>query len=121
MAASILPGYPAYPRHSYIVTLGETRYRFTFTWRERPRSWYMDMELPDGTELVKGRRLSAGWSPLSSVDLGEHSLDGVLICRGPDAYERADWGSALVLAFVPLDDLVAAVTVEPSTLTFEVA
>lgn len=120
MATSILPGYPTYPRHSFVATLGEARYRFTLTWRERPASWYMDLHTQDGTELVLGKRLAPGWSPLAGADLGAHALPGLLYCRGPDNYERLDLGDALVLVFVPQADIDAAAATKSSALTFEV-
>jgi hypothetical protein len=121
MATSILPGYPNLPEHSYVVTLGEARYRVTLIWRERPASWYMDLHTQDGTELVLGKRLAPGWSPLAGADLGEHAPDGLLYCRGPDNYSRMDLGDTLVLVYVPQEDIDAATTVEASALTFEVA
>lgn len=121
MASQILPGYPALAQHSYIVTLGELRYRFTFTWRERPKSWYFDLQAQDGTELVLGRRLAPGWSPLLSVDLGDYTLDGLLYCRGPSNYERSDWGDTLRLVFVPQADIDAATVEVNDGLTYTVA
>lgn len=120
MAASILPGYPTYPQHSYVVTLGELRYRCTFTWRERQQSWYLDLSTQDGTELALGRRLAPGWSPLGAVDLGDYALPGILMCRGPENYQRLDWGTELVLVFVPADDINAATTAVVSDLVFKV-
>lgn len=121
MANAILPGYPVYPRHSFVVTLGDLRYRFTFTWRERSSSWYMDLYTQDGTELVLGKRLVPGWSPLAGVDLGEHALGGVLYCRGPEDYERNDFGDTLVLVYVPQADIDAAAAATTSRLVFEVS
>lgn len=117
MATAILPGYPDQPVHSYIVTLGTTRYRLTYTWRERSASWYVDFALPDGTALVVGRRLVPGWSPLGAVDLGVNHPDGLLLCRGPEDYERWDLGADLVLVFVPSADLTTTATVSGLVVT----
>lgn len=123
MATSILPGYPAYPQHSYVVTLGERRFRMAFTWRARPASWYMDLYDAEGTALALGRRLSPGWSPIASASLGERGPDGTLYCRGPEDYERMDWGDTLVLVFIPPADIDAAVGADAvaTRLTFTVA
>lgn len=121
MANAILPGYPVYPQHSFVVTLGEARYKVTLIWRERSSSWYMDLHTQDGTELVLGKRLAPGWSPLAGVDLGAHALNGVLYCRGPEDYERNDLGDTLVLVYVPQADIDAAASASTSRLTFTVA
>lgn len=112
MSTTVLPGYPSNARHIYVTTLGETAYRLTFTWRVRQEAWYVDIELEDGTELVKGRKLSAGWTPLGAVDLGDNAPAGSLLVRGPDNYERADWGEDLRLVFVPTANLPASTTTE---------
>ena len=110
MSSTLLPGYPSLAQHVYVITLGETAYRFTFTWRVRQEAWYFDLELEDGTELVKGRKVSASWLPLGAVDLGDNAPEGTLYVRGPDNYERADWGADLRLVFVPEADLTASST-----------
>lgn len=112
MSTTVLPGYPSIAQHEYVTTLGDTSYRFTFTWRVRQRAWYFDLELEDGTALIRGRKVSAGWFPLGAVDLGDNAPAGQLYVRGSDNYERADWGSELVLVFVPTADLTSATAVE---------
>ena len=125
MATSILPGYPTYPQHRFVVTLGEVRLRLTLTWRARTVSWYADVHTAAGAELVLGRRLAAGWTPLGAVNLGDDHPDGVLLCRGVEDYEQADLGTRLQLVFVPQADVdvvtAASAAASPTRLKFTVS
>jgi hypothetical protein len=59
----ILSLYPSLPQHSGRVVLDGDEYLLTFTWRERPASWYVDVYDASGVALLVGRRLAAQGAP----------------------------------------------------------
>lgn len=99
-----LPGFPRVSSHVVTVTLGDAVLRARFTYRDRSRSWYLDLHDADDVPLAVGRRLSPGWGPLHGLSV-PGAPDGVFVVDGPDDYNKADLGADLRLVFVPRDEL----------------
>lgn len=101
------PAFPDLPQHTMTVPIGGVLYVATFTWRERLGSWYLDLRSQDGTDLVRGRRLTPGWGPLLGL-LIPGAPEGLLWVRGPDAFAQADLGGELLLLHYAADELPQA-------------
>ena len=102
--AAILPSYPDQPETTYRVTLSGRVYVLTLRWSERRAGWYVDVSTDEDRPLVAGRRLCPVESPLAGiVDLD--APPGVLVCTGPDAYQRDDLGGSLLLLYVGPDEI----------------
>jgi hypothetical protein len=119
----LLPVFAGQSQFSYIVRLDNAEYRLRFTWLERAASWYLDVELPDGTRLATGRRICTGWNPLhrdqdprlwSGYLLPIH-VDGDL----DDMTQQSDLGSVVDLFYLDADEVVSSNTT--GTLTIVVA
>lgn len=67
----------------------------------------MDLMALDGTPLVSGRRLSAGWSPLAGLVV-EDGPPGMFFARGGDGYAQTDLGRSLVLMYYSQAEMQAA-------------
>lgn len=100
-----LPAFPEQPAQTYTVALDGVTYGVRLVWRARPASWYLDLSAEDGTALVLGRRLSAGWAP--AVGVRDGLPPGLLYALGLDGYEQLDLGTALRLLYLPAADLPA--------------
>lgn len=85
---------PDFPDAFQTVSLGGTSYRIRSVWRERSRSWYLDVYLADGTGIALGRRVAA--SGILVRDLARTDANatygGVLFAAGKDRYAREDLG-----------------------------
>jgi hypothetical protein len=90
-----------------------TSLRFRFTWRERVRGWYMDIEAADGTPIVSGERIN----PMSSWSFPAGSPPGVFIALGPDEYLQSDFGPSLRVLYMPPSEFPAARTPNRMTLS----
>lgn len=83
---------------TYDADLSDTAVRCTFTWLERTRSWYLDVALPDGTVVVKGRRIGAKRTPLEGLRILHLIGDSeVLIPIGADPYLRSSPPSVILV------------------------
>lgn len=102
-----IQGFPEVSSHVQAVVLGVTKYRVRFHYRDRTRSWYMDLTLLDGTAIVLGRRLSPGWGPMVGFQITDQP-EGFMTTRGTDGYAKEDLGAALDILFVPDDEIPAA-------------
>lgn len=102
-----IPVDPQIPSQTRDIVLAGQRYRLRLTWRERCRSWYVDL-LDAETEdpILVGRRLQPGFVPWRAERAG--MPDGVLYVRGVDGYQRGDLGTSLQLLFYEDDELPAA-------------
>jgi hypothetical protein len=99
-----IPVFPDLPQWTETVTLGDAQFRLTFTWRERPRAWYLDIETLEGTPLASGRRLSPGWDVLYGL-LPEAGVPaGHLFVTGPDPYEREQLGGDVQVIWMGSDE-----------------
>lgn len=74
---------------SYGTEISGRAVRCTFTWLERTASWYLDVAKPDGTLIVRGRRISGSRPPLEGLRI-LHIIGDVegLIVIGNDPYPR---------------------------------
>ena len=112
---SRLPLFHDVPAHSYSVVLDGVTYQIRMVYRERRRSWYVDIRDQDGDPIVLGRRLSPHWSP--DKDVSVDGPAGLLVAIGPEPYGRHGvdlWyytTEELAEFAVAEDDL--AVTVDP--------
>lgn len=103
----ILQSFPQLPAHTQTVVIQDAQYIVRLVYRSRTAAWYFDLRTVDGDDLALGRRLSEDWSPLLGL-LIDNAPDGLWFVRGPDAYDRDDLGSNLLLMFYELADLPAA-------------
>lgn len=111
-----LAAFPTFRRFDQTVTLGTTQYRFVFTWRRRTQSWYLDVYTVAGALLIAGRRLSAKWAPLLGLNV-VGLPPGLLFVRGNDGYTQADLGTALLVTYYELSELVLPSTSRGLTVT----
>jgi hypothetical protein len=58
----------------------------------------MDLSLLNGTEIVRGRRLSPGWGPMVNL-LPENAPPGEFIVGGPDPYNQDTLKDVLTLRY----------------------
>lgn len=100
-----LPAFPDQPEHTYTIALDGTTYRVRLVWRARSASWYLDLYAEDGTALLLGRRVSAGWAPVASAREG--MPPGLVYALGLDGYAQLDLGAALRLLYLSGADLPA--------------
>jgi hypothetical protein len=104
---NILPAFPDAPAHTITIDLDGAQYVVRYTWRERSASWYLDLSTVDGTALITGRRLSAGWVPTLGLVI-DGLPSGVLFVRGVDGYERDDLGTDLLVVHYTDDEIASA-------------
>lgn len=103
-------GFPIKPKDGQTVTLGNKRFRFVFTWRQRAASWYFDLYQADGTAIALGRRMSPKALPLAHVGFAPGVAPRFLFIRGEDGYLRDDLGDTLVLTRYAEDELEPTAT-----------
>jgi hypothetical protein len=111
-----LSTFPNLPASRQTVTLESTQYRVRLTWRHRCQGWYFDLWTLDGTPLLLGRRLSAGWGPNLGL-IVENGPTGFLLVRGLDGYAREDLGDSVQLVYYTAAELQAASTTTASEIT----
>ena len=84
-----LPIFSEVFEHSYDAEISGVALRVRVTWQERTRSWYLNVSKPDGTPIVRGRRVSSGRTPLEGLRVLHLIGDAeILIPIGPDPYTR---------------------------------
>lgn len=105
--------FPAQADTVQTVTLSGVQYSLRLVWRDRCAAWYMDLSTAAGVDIVKGRRLSAGWCPLVSLS-SEEAPAGYLYVRGVDGYARDDLGGGLQLLFYGADEVTRAGATGPA-------
>lgn len=60
MALYQIPFDSAEPHYRFECDLEGTRYVFVVDWNSREEAWFLSLELPDGTQLLDGRRIVIG-------------------------------------------------------------
>ena len=108
--------FPSIPKTTQTVSIDGVQYQITLTWLQRPQSWYMDLALLDGTEIVNGQRLSPGWGPLFRL-LPELAPTGTFLVTGPDPYNQDTLGERLFLRYYGEDEIPDAIEEDPLTIT----
>ena len=108
-----IQGFPEVSSHIQTVVLAIRKYRIRFTYRDRTRSWYMDLRTIDDVALALGRRLSPFWGPILEHTIANEP-EGLLIVQGTDGFAKADLGDTLNLIFIPDAEIPAATTTEPA-------
>ena len=93
-------------KHRQRVTLDGTEYRIVLTWRQRSRSWYLDLYSADGNPIALGRRLSSGWSPVRGATDAQLP-PGAFVVGGPEDYRRSDLGDDLMVRYYSGAELAA--------------
>lgn len=81
-----MPFFHDVPSHRYTVALDGVQYEVRLVYRARTASWYLDLRDEQGADLVLGRRLSPGASPVSG--LITNGPPGALVAFGADPYAR---------------------------------
>ncbi len=102
-----LPGFPRVSSHVITVALAQVQVRTRFIYRDRTRSWYLDLFDAKDQPLAIGRRLSPQWGPLHGFSV-PGAPDGIFVVIGPEDYQKADLGIDLTLVFVPRDEVPPA-------------
>lgn len=89
------------------------------SWRERVRSWYLDVYDGDGDAIALGRRLVTGWSPLLRTTDDRLAGAAWLLVRVGDGDEDpgvSELGGAVVLLVMSADEVAAlGETTNPAT------
>jgi hypothetical protein len=91
------------PQHRQSVVLDGERWGIRLTYRERTRSWYMDLYDADDEPVALGRRLSGDWFAVVTV-VAEGGPPGGFYVVGADPYER----DGVQLLYVTGDEIEAA-------------
>lgn len=105
MAISEVHTFPQFSQFDVVSQFGPTKLRYTFTYRERTRSWYLDLHELNGTPVMLGRRISAKWVPTWGIARIPELMAGVLYVIGRENYEQDDLGTNdLRLWYVPEED-----------------
>lgn len=60
MAIYKLPFESIDPHYEFEIDLEGTRYVFVLDWNSRDEAWYLSLALPDGTQILDGRRVVLG-------------------------------------------------------------
>lgn len=113
----ILATFPTLPQTTQIVTLEDVQYQITMTWRARLHAWYLDLLLLDGTELIRGRRVSPGADILWGCLPTAGRPPGSLYVRGDDPYDQDMLGERVLLVYYASDELPAAPAAEDLLVT----
>jgi hypothetical protein len=107
MAIQEIHTFPQFSQFTLTMQMGPTKLTLRMTWRDRTKSWYLDIFQIDGTPLVLGRRLSPYWSPIFGDARTPELIDGSIAVRGLDGYEQDDLGTtSLLLWYIPFSDLL---------------
>jgi len=102
--------FPVFPAFTQDCQFGPTKLRYDMTFRERTKSWYLDIYELNGEPVMLGRRLSPRWiASLGYLDLME-KLEGVIYCMGKDTYRQEDLGEMLTVWHFPEADFVFVTT-----------
>lgn len=110
MPGRILPAFPRQASHEYRIVLGEQTYRVRLVWRWRLVGWYLDVWQADGTAVIVGRRVSAGY--LTVPDLATTGALGDLIfAAGTEITAQDQLGAGLALIHFTRDELPAVAAV----------
>lgn len=124
----LLATYPERAAVRYLQELDGTLYLLRWRWLERPGAWYLDLGLPNGTQLAAGIRVVVDWQLL------RHRTDprlppGQLVAidtsgRGRDIEEQTELGERVLVFYVTEEEVNAIVEAAQSTtdlgLSFEV-
>lgn len=103
----VTTAFPAQPSFGQSVTLGETQFGLTLTWRHRLQAWYADLFAANGDAIWLGQRVSPGWALGLGVN-AEGRPDGTVFVRGPSDYNRSDLGTTVEIVFYSAAELAAA-------------
>lgn len=99
---------PEIPNHVQLVDLGGRSYSIQVIWKERLSGWYMDVRLPDGTDVSLGARIAPGGLVVADTNRWDSASEhgGVLVATGKDPYAREDLGQVggVNVAFFPRED-----------------
>jgi hypothetical protein len=104
MAIQEIHTFPQFSQFDLTMQLGPTKLNLRMTYRERTKSWYLDIYEINGTPVVLGRRLSANWSPIIGYAAIPGLIDGVLYVPGIEGYEQEDLGQTLLLWYISNQD-----------------
>lgn len=99
----VLPLFHEEDQHGYTETLDGAQFELTLTYRERRKSWYLDLDDANGVPLVRGRRCSPGFPLVPAGIVGRPA--GILTCDAPnDPYKRSE----LRLIYYPAADVATS-------------
>lgn len=101
----VYPVFPSYPVFEYAVDIGDSSYRFRFSWNERSHSWYFDLQDPDGNDIASGRRVSPDNGPLVGLLPVDAPRDVYIYVQGIDPYEREHIGERVFVIIYDADEL----------------
>ena len=106
--------FPERASHVQRVELDGTIYRLRLIWRERLKSWYMDLYDRNDNELLLGMRLIPGWGPLFGIEREANGLPpGEFIVSGAEIDNPTQeilGTNELRLSYIPFADLPGAPT-----------
>ena len=103
-----IPVFEQNTAYSYTIQLEGRSYRFTFTWNERTRFWYLDIDDDQDAPVLSGIRVVIEW-PLTSRYRSAALPEGLLIAFELDASlddpAFEDLGTRVSLAYLDSSEL----------------
>ena len=105
MAIQTLHGFPQFSAFVFRMELNGIRLQFRMTFRERTKSWYLDMFESNGDPLMLGKRLSPFWSPTFGAARISGLIEGSIFVRGNEGYKQEDLSRELDVWYIPKADL----------------
>jgi hypothetical protein len=75
------------PHYRMELDLDGSNYAIYMNWNDRARGWFMSLELPDGTQLMDGRRVVLSW-PLLARITDPRRPPGEIVCLDTSGEDR---------------------------------
>ena len=94
-------------RYRVGVTLEDVDVVLHVYWLQRCSGWYVDFEIPDGTPISTGIRLTPG-AVLAAPGSAEGLPPGRFVCVGPDSYSFADLGPQVQVVYFTAAEVAEA-------------
>jgi len=106
MSISEMHTFPHISSVSLLSKFGPTQWEYSFTFRARTQSWYMDIRRLSGEALMLGRRISQSWMPTIGYGALWELMEGVLWVIGDNGpYIQSDLGKSIKVWYIPESDL----------------
>lgn len=94
------------PAQLQTVVLGDQQYKIRFVYRERTRSWYMDLFDLDHNLIRGGGRLSPGQTIFQGIrDFPDNYPKGEFMVVGPHDQRQEDLGERLFVLFFTNEEI----------------
>lgn len=111
MSKYILPFHSRNPHYRLDIDLEGSRFVAILDWNQREGAWYFSLELPDGTQLLDGRKVVVEWPMLyrlSDARRPPGELYFIDTAGGRADPGREDLGGRVTTLYVESRDIQAA-------------